>query len=154
MNTTETTNEQIKSYVLFPTLTSSINIMDFSYHPKLEIGVMTGDKDLKGVFNYNIENRNRVLLSMDELLKKDLEVVTFEQVSAHFSDKTLKLNDIHEDIISLNNLFTNHRNRQKEKNKLKMAPMPSPKPSIDKEEEKKKNLLKMNPFVIPSPKPL
>lgn len=154
MNNLEKSTDPVKSYILLPTLTSSINIMDFLYHPKIAIGVMTGDKDFKGITNYNLENRTRVLLDIEEIIKKDLSPVSFEEVAVHFSDQTIKTKEVHNDIINLNNVFTNHRNRQKDKHKLKMSPMPTPNQKPDIEEEKKKNLLKNNPFVINAPKPL
>lgn len=155
MDNLEQQNDINKSYVLLPTLTSNINTMDFSYHPKMEIGVMTKDKEFLGVVDYNIENRRRVLLGMDDILKKDLDPVTFEQVHAYFAEKTIKSKDVSENINLLNNAFKNHREKQKDKQKLKLSPQPSPSfsPSIDKEEERKKNLLKISPFTVPTPRP-
>jgi hypothetical protein len=155
MEQSEIKNVGVKSFILYPTLTSSINLMDNTYHPKLTLGAMSGDTDLKQYMDYNIENRTRVLLEMDNLLLKDFNDVSFEQVAEHFSSKTKKTVDVNENIIQLTSLFANHRSKQAEKIKLKMSPSlkPMPMPGAGKPDEdiKKKKLLTLNPFKIPNP---
>lgn len=157
MEQSEIKNDGIKSFILYPTLTSSINVMDHSYHPRLTLGAMTGDKDLKEYMDYNIENRTRVLLSMDDLLAKEISEVSFEQIAEHFSTNTKKIENLNNNVIQLTGLFANHRNRQAEKMKLKMSPslkpMPMPMPSVGNtdEELRKKKLLTLNPFRIQNP---
>lgn len=147
----ENTNieQNIKKFTLYPTLTSNVNIMDFNFHPNLTIGRITNDRQLKDFLNFNMESKNEILFNIDDLLKKELPEVSFEQVSDYF----LNNNKNNQDLLSLNKIIERSRNNKMDKLKLKMTG-PSPSMSSKNDEEmKKKNLLKMNPFKIPNPNP-
>lgn len=150
------------SYILYPTLTSSVNIMDNYYNPKLTLGILSGNEDLKNFPEYNAENRARVLLNMSSLLDKEIGEITFEEIAAHFNSNTKKIEDINSRINHLSSLFAVHRSKQSDKIKLKLSPSPSP--SLNKkmiptpmdnsgfkneESEKEKNKIKLsNPFKV------
>jgi hypothetical protein len=118
------------TFKIFPTYTSSIIKMDNSYDPRFTLGLLQGDKDIVGLDNFNLENKMRVLTSMDELLANQIPNLTSDQVSFHFSTLANRLNSNANEIIQLSTKFSQHKAKQTEKLKNKLTPgMPMPTPS-------------------------
>lgn len=152
------------SYKLFPTYTSAINIMDVSLDPRLALGIIQGNNDLKNLSNYSYEHRLRVLTSMDSILKGEVEHINFDQAAFYFSEKTKNNPELNSELGILSNQYAAHMTSKTEKIKNKAKPMPTPSDNslspkkkeelenAQKHEIAHKNSLKnMTPFKIPNP---
>lgn len=152
------------SYKLFPTCTSSINIMGVSLDPRLALGIIQGNSDLKNLSDFSYEHRLRVLNSMDTILKNEVEHINVEQVAFYFSEKTKANEELNADLGILSNQYSSHMTSKAEKIKNKAKPMPSPSDNslspkkkeelenAQKHEISHRNSLKnITPFKIPNP---
>lgn len=152
------------SYKLFPTCTSSINIMGVSLDPRLALGIIQGNTDLKNLSDFSYEHRLRVLNSMDTILKNEVEHINVEQVAFYFSEKTKANEELNADLGILSNQYSSHMTSKAEKIKNKAKPMPSPSDNslspkkkeelenAQKHEISHRNSLKnITPFKIPNP---
>lgn len=152
------------SYKLFPTYTSSINIMDVSLDPRLALGIIQGNNDLKNLSEFSYEHRLRVLTSIDTILKNEVEHINVEQAAFYFSEKAKPNQELQSDLGILSNQYSAHMSSKTEKIKNKAKPMPSPSDNslspkkkeelenAQKHEIAHKNSLKnITPFKIPNP---
>lgn len=162
----EELNQKIEpSFKIFPTYSSSIVKMDNSYDPRLVIGILQGDKDLKGFSDYNLENKTRVLRNMDGLLANQVANTSMEEIAFYFNDISKKANANNAEINLLSEKFANHKTQQAAK--IKSKPMPSPQPgnglskkALEEQENKVKHEIAQkksfkntpfpNPFKVPN----
>lgn len=149
-------------FKLLPTNSSSINMMDDYFDPRLVIGIIQGTRDLKDYNDFNTENKMRVLKNMKTILADQKVDVTVERIAVHFENlvKTSQANIA--DFVILNDQYNNHRNSQAQK--IKNKPMPTLTPGSGggpskREIEEQENRLKheksyknsMTPFKVPNP---
>jgi hypothetical protein len=152
------------SYKLFPTCTSTINTMHVSFDPRLALGIIQGNNDLKNLSEYSYEHRIRVLTSIDSILSNEVEHINVEQAAFYFSEKAKSNPELSVNLGMLSNQYSAHMISKTEKIKNKSKPMPSPSdnslsPKKKEELENKqkheiahKNSLKnITPFKIPNP---
>lgn len=148
-------------FMLAPTYTSNINKMGTPYDPRVVLGIIQGNDDLKNINEYNYENKLRVLTSIDTILQNEIENISVEQVAFYFSEK-IKGTDIDPNDIQLLSLqYEAHLASKTEKIKQKPKPMPSPSDSSlspkqreelenkQKHELAQRKSLQMTPFRIP-----
>jgi hypothetical protein len=153
-----------KSYKILPTCTSSINLMNVSFDPRLVLGIIQGNSDLKNLSEFSYAHKLRILTSIDSILKNEVEHINFEQAAFYFSEKTKVNQQLNDDLNILSNQYSAHISSKAEKIKNKSKPMPSPsdgslspKKKEDLENAQKheiahKNSLKnITPFKIPNP---
>lgn len=152
------------SYKLFPTCTSAINKMDVSFDPRLALGIIQGNNDLKNLGNFSYEHRLRVLTSLDTILSNEVEHINFEQAAFYFNEKTKANEELNNNLGVLSSQYSAHITSKAEKIKNKSKPMPSPSDNslspkkkeelenAQKHEIAHKNSLKnITPFKIPNP---
>lgn len=152
------------SYKLFPTCTSTINIMHVSFDPRMALGIIQGNTDLKNLGEYSYEHRIRVLTSLDTILQNEVEHINVDQAAYYFSEKAKSNPELNADLGILSNQYSAHMTSKTEKIKNKAKPMPSPSDSsmspkkkeelenAQKHEIAHKNSLKnITPFKIPNP---
>jgi len=156
-------NKQDNIFRIVPTCTSTINRMDVTYDPRLALGIIQGNSDLKNLDDYNYVNKIRVLKSIDTILKDEVEHIGFDQVAFYFAEKVKNKEDFKDNIALIGSQYSAHLANKTEKIKNKSKPMPSPSdgsPSPKKKEElenqqkhelAQKKSLQMTPFKIPNP---
>jgi hypothetical protein len=138
--------------------------MHVSFDPRLALGIIQGNNDLKNLSEYSYEHRIRVLTSIDSILSNEVEHINVEQAAFYFSEKAKSNPELSVNLGMLSNQYSAHMISKTEKIKNKSKPMPSPSdnslsPKKKEELENKqkheiahKNSLKnITPFKIPNP---
>lgn len=158
-------NEKISSvFKVYPTYTSVINKMDTLLDPRIVLGKIQGNKELKGLDDYSYSYKMSVLMNMDNILKNEIEHIDFPQVAYYFSEQTKNNELLAINISQLSSQYSSHMNKKVERIKNKPKPMPMPGDngmSLKQKEElenkmkhevsHKNSLSKMTPFKIPNP---
>ncbi len=152
-------------YKVYPTYTSSINKMDTFLDPRLVLGIIQGNTDLKKLSDVSYTHRMNILKNIDDILKDEVEHIDFPQVSYYFSEQHKANPELAFSLEQLNSQYSSHMTNKVEKIKNKSKPMPSPGDSSlspkqkEELENKRKHEIshkqslssKMTPFKIPNP---
>lgn len=151
-------------FKVYPTYTSVINKMDRFLDPRIALGIIQGNEDLKRFQDFSYVHKMRVLTNIDNILKDEVEHIDVPQVAYYFAEQSKKDDFIFGNISLLGEQYTSHMTRKVEKIKNKPKPMPMPGDSGMSKKQKeelenkqkhemahKNSLSKMTPFKIPNP---
>jgi len=160
--------QEVKQSVfkVYPTYTSVINKMDRFLDPRIALGIIQGNEDLKRFQDFSYTHKMRVLTNIDNILKDEVEHIDVPQVAYYFAEQSKKDELMFGNISLLGQQYTSHMSRKVEKIKSKPKPtlMPTPGDSGMSQKQKeelerkqkheiahKSSLSKMTPFKIPNP---